>query len=117
MERHCSREGDHETSHPEGVMTAGQQFFQPIDTYGFKAWSPAASLWGPAIPILLTQEQGIQADRTSLNSSGDTAPLLRIAGQFAAAFGARRQGGAIPAAAERLDQRDCVHHAAAENIY
>src|SRR5882724_7367748 len=46
-----------------------------------------------------------------------TAALPRIARQFAAAFRARRQGGAIPAAAESLNQRHCVYHAAAENIY
>src|SRR5882762_9927362 len=39
-----------------------------------------------------------------------------IAGQPAAAFRARRQGGAIPAAAERLDQEDGTGHPAAENI-
>src|SRR6267378_6220423 len=45
-----------------------------------------------------------------------TAALPRTAGQPAAAFRACRQGGSIPTAAERLDQRDCGHHATAENI-
>src|SRR5882762_7278432 len=49
--------------------------------------------------------------------SARTAALPRIAGQPAAAFRARRQGGVIPAAAERLDQEDGTGHPAAENIY
>src|SRR5713226_8643364 len=48
--------------------------------------------------------------------SARTAALPRIAGQPAAAFRARRQGGAIPAAAESLDQEDGTGHPAAENI-
>src|SRR5882672_5633976 len=43
--------------------------------------------------------------------------IPRIAGQFAAAFRAFGQDGAIPPAAESLNQRHCVHHSAAENIY
>ena len=43
--------------------------------------------------------------------------LLRACRQFAAAFRARRQLGAIPAATESLHERYGVHHAAAENIY
>ena len=42
--------------------------------------------------------------------------LPRIAGQPAAAFRAFRQGGAIPAAAERLDQEYGTGHPAAENV-
>ena len=57
--------------------------------------------------------QGYGLDRRSALA----AVLPRTAGQLAAAFRACRQRGAIPAAAKRLDQRDCVHHAAAENIY
>src|SRR2546426_12668747 len=48
--------------------------------------------------------------------SARTAELPRIACQLAAAFGACRQGGAIPAATERLNQEDGAGHATAENI-
>src|SRR6266403_6142857 len=48
--------------------------------------------------------------------SARTAGLPRIACQPAAAFGACRQGGAIPAAAERLDQEDGAGHATPKNI-
>src|SRR2546422_5384142 len=49
-------------------------------------------------------------------SAHKAAGLPRIAYQSAAAFRACRQGGAIPAAAERLNQEDGTGHPAAENI-
>src|ERR1700682_754162 len=52
-----------------------------------------------------------------LHLARGTAALLGIARQFAAAFRACGKGGAIPAATESLNECDCVHHAAAENIY
>src|SRR6267143_3866165 len=47
---------------------------------------------------------------------GPHGSITCIAGQPAAAFGACGQGGAIPTAAERLDQEDGTGHPAAENI-
>src|SRR6267378_8299968 len=47
---------------------------------------------------------------------GPHVSITCIAGQPASAFRACRQGGAIPAAAERLDQEDGTGHPAAENI-
>jgi len=43
--------------------------------------------------------------------------LPGIARQLAAAFGAFGQGRAIPAAAQGLHKRHCVHHSSAENSY
>jgi len=55
--------------------------------------------------------------------SSETPPLrkawqhyLEFAGKSAAAFRALGQGGAIPAAAERLDQENSAGHPTAENM-
>src|ERR1700747_1336489 len=46
-----------------------------------------------------------------------TRALPGTARQLAAAFGAFGQGGAVPAAAQGLHKRHCVHHSSAEDSY
>src|SRR5260370_13740481 len=63
-----------------------------------------------------SSRRGNHSQRDSAIAEG-TKALPGITGQFAAAFRVFGQCGAIPAATEGLDERDGVHHAAAENIY
>src|SRR5258708_1657249 len=63
-----------------------------------------------------SSRRGNHSQRDSAIAEG-TKALPGIGGQFAAAFRGFGQCGAIPTATEGLDERDCVDHAAAENIY